>query len=84
MYELHTEHDFSALPQQIDIGSPASLLAILITDEHQVTRQAPMARKAKLPASHYEEYSGPRPPHGAHAAMTSNGLCDHTRASPGL
>jgi hypothetical protein len=33
MYELHTEHDFSALPQQIDIGSPASLLAILITDK---------------------------------------------------
>ena len=29
MYELHTEHDFSHLPQQIDIGSPASLLAAL-------------------------------------------------------
>ena len=27
MYELHTEHDFSQLPQQIDIGSPSSLLA---------------------------------------------------------
>jgi hypothetical protein len=27
MYELHTEHDFSHLPRQIDIGSPASLLA---------------------------------------------------------
>jgi len=30
MYELHTEHDFSHLPQQIDIGSPASLLTALI------------------------------------------------------
>jgi hypothetical protein len=30
MYELHTEHDFSHLPQQIDIGSRASLLAALI------------------------------------------------------
>jgi hypothetical protein len=30
MYELRTEHDFSRLPQQIDIGSPASLLAALI------------------------------------------------------
>ena len=30
MYELHTEHDFSQLPRQIDIGSPASLLAALI------------------------------------------------------
>jgi hypothetical protein len=29
MYELHTEHDFSHLPQQIDIGSAASLLAAL-------------------------------------------------------
>jgi hypothetical protein len=29
MYELHTEHDFSRLPQQIGIGSPASLLAAL-------------------------------------------------------
>jgi hypothetical protein len=29
MYELHTEHDFSHLPQRIDIGSPASLLAAL-------------------------------------------------------
>ncbi|HUK68290.1 MAG TPA: hypothetical protein VLW50_05980 [Streptosporangiaceae bacterium] len=29
MYELHTEHDFSRLPQQISIGSPASLLAAL-------------------------------------------------------
>jgi hypothetical protein len=26
---LRTEHDFSHLPQQIDIGSPASLLAAL-------------------------------------------------------
>jgi hypothetical protein len=31
MYELRTEHDFSHLPQQIDIGSPASLLAPLIS-----------------------------------------------------
>jgi len=31
MYELHTEHDFSHVPQQIDIGSPASLLAALST-----------------------------------------------------
>ena len=30
MYELRTEHDFSHLPQQIDVGSPASLLAALI------------------------------------------------------
>ena len=30
MYELRTEHDFSHLPQQIDIGSPVSLLAPLI------------------------------------------------------
>ena len=30
MYELHTEHDFSRLPRQIDVGSPASLLAALI------------------------------------------------------
>jgi hypothetical protein len=29
MYELHTEHDFSHLPRQINIGSPASLLAAL-------------------------------------------------------
>jgi hypothetical protein len=29
MYELRTEHDFSHFPQQIDIGSPASLLAAL-------------------------------------------------------
>jgi hypothetical protein len=29
MYELHTEHDFSHLPQQISIGSAASLLAAL-------------------------------------------------------
>ena len=29
MYELCTEHDFSHLPQQIGIGSPASLLAAL-------------------------------------------------------
>jgi hypothetical protein len=27
MYELQTEHDFSRLPQQISVGSPASLLA---------------------------------------------------------
>jgi hypothetical protein len=31
MYELRTEHDFSHLPQQIGIGSPASLLAALTT-----------------------------------------------------
>jgi hypothetical protein len=30
MYELRTEHDFSHLPQQIDAGSPASLLTALI------------------------------------------------------
>ena len=30
MYDLRTEHDFSHLPQQIDIGSPVSLLAPLI------------------------------------------------------
>jgi hypothetical protein len=30
MYELRTEHDFSHLPRQIDVGSPASLLAALI------------------------------------------------------
>ena len=29
MYELRTEHDFSHLPQQIGVGSPASLLAAL-------------------------------------------------------
>ena len=29
IYEVRTEHDFSQLPQQIDIGSPASLLAVL-------------------------------------------------------
>jgi len=33
MYELRTEHDFSHLPQQISVGSPASLLAALITDQ---------------------------------------------------
>jgi len=33
MYELRTEHDFSHLPQQITIGSSASLLAALISDE---------------------------------------------------
>jgi hypothetical protein len=33
MYELRTEHDFSQLPQQISIGSPASLLAALSSDE---------------------------------------------------
>ena len=33
MYELRTEHDFSHLPQQIDIGSPASMLAALIYGE---------------------------------------------------
>ena len=33
MYELRTEHDFSRLPQQISVGSPASLLAALITDQ---------------------------------------------------
>jgi hypothetical protein len=31
MYELRTEHDFSHLPQQIDMGSPPSLLAPLIS-----------------------------------------------------
>ena len=31
MYELRTEHDFSHLPQQIDIGSASSLLAALIS-----------------------------------------------------
>jgi hypothetical protein len=31
MYELRTEHDFSHLPQQIDIGSPPSLLTALIS-----------------------------------------------------
>ena len=30
MYELRTEHDFSQLPRQIDVGSSASLLATLI------------------------------------------------------
>src|SRR5215471_10913561 len=30
MYELRTEHDFSHLPQQIDIGSTPSLLAALV------------------------------------------------------
>jgi hypothetical protein len=30
MYELRTEHDFSQLPQQIDMGSTASLLTALI------------------------------------------------------
>jgi hypothetical protein len=29
MYELRTEHDFSHLPRQIDVGSYASLLAAL-------------------------------------------------------
>ena len=29
MYELRTEHDFSQVPEQISIGSPASLLAAL-------------------------------------------------------
>ena len=29
MFEVRTEHDFSHVPQQIDIGSPASLLAAL-------------------------------------------------------
>jgi hypothetical protein len=33
VYELRTEHDFSYLPQQIDIGSPASMLAALTYDE---------------------------------------------------
>lgn len=33
MYELRTEHDFSHLPQRIDTGSPASLLAALVSDE---------------------------------------------------
>jgi hypothetical protein len=31
MCELRTEHDFSDLPQQIDIGSATSLLAALIS-----------------------------------------------------
>ena len=31
MYDLRTEHDFSHLPQQVIIGSPASLLAALIS-----------------------------------------------------
>ena len=31
MYELRTEHDFSNLPQQIDIGSPVSLMTALIS-----------------------------------------------------
>ena len=30
MYELRTEHDFSHLPKQIDMGSTASLLTALI------------------------------------------------------
>jgi len=30
---MRTEHDFSRLPQQISIGSPASLLAALITGQ---------------------------------------------------
>jgi hypothetical protein len=30
MYEVRTEHDFSHVPQQIDMGSRASLLAALI------------------------------------------------------
>ena len=34
MYELRTEHDFSHLPQQVDIGSPASLLAALVPGQH--------------------------------------------------
>ena len=33
-------------------------------------------------SGHDGECSGPRPPHGASAATTSNGLCDHTRAMP--
>jgi len=33
MYELRTEHDFSHLPRQISAGSPASLLAALITGQ---------------------------------------------------
>src|SRR5215472_12336232 len=33
-------------------------------------------------SGHGGEISGPRPPHGASAATTSNGLCDHTRAMP--
>jgi len=35
-----------------------------------------------VPSGHSGEHSGPRPPHGASAATTSNGLCDHTRAMP--
>jgi hypothetical protein len=31
MYELRTEHDFTHLPQQIDIRSPESLLAALVS-----------------------------------------------------
>ena len=31
MYELRTGHDFSHLPQEIDIGSSRSLLAALIS-----------------------------------------------------
>jgi len=31
MYELRTEHDFSQVPEQISIGSPASLLAALLS-----------------------------------------------------
>ncbi len=33
MYEVRTEHDFSHRPQQVSIGSAASLLAALISDE---------------------------------------------------
>jgi hypothetical protein len=33
MYEVRTEHNFSHLPQRIDIGSPASLLAALVSGE---------------------------------------------------
>lgn len=33
MYQLRSEHDFSHLPQRIDTGSPASLLAALISIE---------------------------------------------------
>ena len=32
MYDVHTEHGFSHLPRQIDIGSPSSLLAALTSD----------------------------------------------------
>ena len=31
MYELRTEHDFSHLPQQIEIRSPESLLTALVS-----------------------------------------------------